>query len=41
MFGEDENVKGVVVMSNMSGEGVSVVKECACKALLEMRVGEK
>ena len=41
LFAGEENVKDVVVMSNVSGEGVSGVKEAACKALLELRVGEK
>lgn len=41
MFEGAENVKDIVVMSNVSGEGVAGVKEAACKSLLELRVGEK
>ena len=41
LFEGAENVKDIVFMSNVSGEGVSGVKEAACKSLLELRVGEK
>ena len=41
MFSEYENIKEIVVMSNVSGEGIGKLKESACRSLLEMRVNEK
>ena len=41
MFAGYENVKDIVVMSNVSGEGIGKLKEEACKSLLEMRISEK
>ena len=41
MFEGYENIKDIVVMSNISGEGIGRVKESACKSLLELRVNEK